>query len=79
MPTQTTDLFLLADLEDLEDVGELGESDRDPLRAVADWIKTFVVRPHEDLGRAARRFGESAVLALAEELRGLPWRAEGAR
>jgi hypothetical protein len=27
-------------------------SDRDALHAVADWIKTFAVRPHEDLGRA---------------------------
>jgi hypothetical protein len=33
---------------------ELAESDLDALRAVADWIKTFVARPHKDLGRRAR-------------------------
>ena len=32
--------------------GELAESDLVALQAVADWIKTFVVKPHEDLGRA---------------------------
>jgi hypothetical protein len=52
MPTQTTDLFLLEDLEDVGRTSELAESDLDALHAVADWIKTFVVRPHEDLGRA---------------------------
>jgi hypothetical protein len=52
MPTQTTDLFLLEDLEDVERTSELAESDLDALRAIADWIKTFVVRPHEELGRA---------------------------
>ena len=52
MPTQTTDLFLLEDLEDVGRTSELAESDLDALHAVADWIKTFVVRPHQDLGRA---------------------------
>jgi hypothetical protein len=52
MPTKTTDLFLLEDLEDVGKTSELAESDLDALRAVADWIKTFVVKPHEDLGRA---------------------------
>jgi hypothetical protein len=52
MPTQTTDLFLLEDLEDVGRTSELAESDLDALHAVADWIKTYVVRPHEDLGRA---------------------------
>ena len=52
MSTHTTDLFLLEDLEEVGRTGELAESDLDALRAVADWIKTFVVRPHEDLGRA---------------------------
>ena len=51
MPTQTTDLFLLEDLEDAGRTSELAESDLEALHAVADWIKTFVVRPHEDLGR----------------------------
>jgi hypothetical protein len=52
MPTQTTDLFLLEDLEDGGRTSELAEADLDALQAVADWIKTYVVRPHEDLGRA---------------------------
>ena len=52
MPTQTTDLFLLEDLEDVNRTGELSESDLDALRAVADWIKTFVARPNKDLGRS---------------------------
>ena len=51
MPTQTN-LFLLEDLEDVGKTSELAESDLDTLHAVADWIKTFVVRPHKDLGRA---------------------------
>jgi len=52
MPTQTTNLFLLEDLEDVGRTSELAESDLDALQAVADWIKTFVVKPHKDLGRA---------------------------
>ena len=52
MPTRTTDLFLLEDLEDVGKTSELAESDLDALHAVADWIKIFVVRPHKDLGRA---------------------------
>jgi hypothetical protein len=51
MPTQTR-LFLLDDLEDIGRTSELAESDLKALRAVADWIKTFVVKPHKDLGRA---------------------------
>jgi len=51
MPAQTTDLFLLEDLDDVRTTSELAERDRAALRAVADWIKTFVIRPHEDLGR----------------------------
>jgi hypothetical protein len=49
---QTASLFLPEDLDDLSRAGELTESDLDALRAVADWIKTFVARPHKDLGRA---------------------------
>ncbi len=48
----TTNLFLLEELEDVSRTRELAESDLDALRAVADWIKTFVARPHKDLGRA---------------------------
>src|SRR5215831_7979410 len=53
MPAQITNLFLLENLEDASKTKELAESDRNALRAVADWIKTFVARPHRDLGRAA--------------------------
>jgi hypothetical protein len=38
-----TILFLLEDLEDVGRTSELAESDLDALRAVADWISTFVV------------------------------------
>ena len=48
----TTNLFLLEDLEDVNRTREPAERDLDALRAVADWIKAFVVRPHKDLGRA---------------------------
>ena len=51
MPTQTTNLFLLEDLEDVGRTSELAKSDLDALQAVAEWIKTFVVKPHKDLGR----------------------------
>ena len=51
-PAKTTNLFLLEDLADVSRTRELAESDLDALRAVADWIKTFVARPHKDLGRA---------------------------
>jgi hypothetical protein len=47
-----TNLFLLEDLEDVSRTGELAESDLAALQAVADWIKSFVVKPHKDLGRA---------------------------
>src|SRR4030095_14395361 len=51
-PAQTTNLFLLEDLEDVGRTREVAQSDLAALHAVADWIKTFVVRPHKDLGRA---------------------------
>jgi hypothetical protein len=49
---QTTDLLLLEDLEDVSRTRTLAPSDLDALRAVAGWIKTFVARPNEDLGRS---------------------------
>ena len=49
---QATNLFLLEDLEDVSRTRKLAQSDLDALHAVADWIKTFVARPHKDLGRA---------------------------
>ncbi len=51
-PAQTANLFLLEDLEDASRTATLAQADLDALRAVADWIKTFVARPHKDLGRA---------------------------
>jgi hypothetical protein len=52
MPTPTTDLYLPEDLDDVGRTSKLADGDVTALHAVADWIKTFVVRPHEDLGRA---------------------------
>jgi hypothetical protein len=50
-PAQTTNLFLLEDLEDASRTSELGESDLAALSTVADWIEAFVAKPHKDLGR----------------------------
>lgn len=44
-------LFLIEDLED-EGANSLATSDRDALRKVADWTKTFVIQPNKELGRA---------------------------
>jgi hypothetical protein len=52
MPTHTTSLFPLEDLEDVGKTSELAEGELTALQAVADWIKAYVVRPHKDLGRA---------------------------
>ena len=52
MPAHTANLLLLQDLEDSSRTGKLADSDREALQAVAGWIKTFVVKPHQDLGRA---------------------------
>jgi hypothetical protein len=52
MAAQTTNLFLLEDLEDSSKTRDLADSDLIALRAIADWINTFVVKPHKDLGRA---------------------------
>jgi hypothetical protein len=52
MPAQTTNLFLLEDLEEVGRTRELAEGDLDALQAVAEWITNFVVKPHKDLGRA---------------------------
>ena len=52
MPATTTDLFLLEDLEDVSRTSELARSDLDALQTVADWIKSFIIRPNKDLGRA---------------------------
>ena len=49
---QAANLFLLEDLVDDNRTRKLAESDIVALRAAADWISTFVGRPHKDLGRA---------------------------
>jgi hypothetical protein len=49
---QTANLFLLEDLDDANKTGELADSELDALRAIADWINAYVVKPHKDLGRA---------------------------
>ena len=51
-PPETTNLFLLEDLEDVSRANELPQSDLEALKTVADWTKSFIVRPHQDLGRA---------------------------
>jgi hypothetical protein len=52
MAAHSTNLFLLEDLEDSSRTRDLADSDLGALRTVADWIKSFVVKPHKDLGRA---------------------------
>jgi hypothetical protein len=52
MSAQTTNLFLLEDLEDSSKTRDLADRDLSALRAIADWIETFVVKPHKDLGRS---------------------------
>jgi hypothetical protein len=55
VPAQITNLFLIEDLDDVGRTRKLAESDLNALHAVADWTKTFVARPHKDLGRAGAR------------------------
>ena len=51
MAAQTAHLYLLEDLDNASQTRQLANSDLAALRTVADWIKTFVARPHTDLGR----------------------------
>src|SRR3712207_5696256 len=51
MAAQTANLYLLEDLDDASKTRQLANSDLAALRTVADWIKSYVVRPHKDLGR----------------------------
>jgi len=51
IPPQTSNLFLLEDLGDATRTKGLSADDLRALRAVAEWTKTFVARPHKDLGR----------------------------
>jgi hypothetical protein len=52
MPAHATNLVSVEDLDRATGNGALAEADVDALRAVAHWIKTFVAKPHEDLGRS---------------------------
>lgn len=49
--SRAANLFLIEDLDDAGRTGSLAQSDLTALRAVADWIKSFVIRPHKELGR----------------------------
>jgi hypothetical protein len=51
MPAQKTNLFLLEDLEDVSRTSTLVQSDLEALQAVADWIKSYVLKPSKDIGR----------------------------
>ncbi|SCG80145.1 hypothetical protein GA0070609_6274 [Micromonospora echinaurantiaca] len=51
MAAPTKSLFVVQDLEDPSKTRGLADSDLNALRAVADWIKTFVAMPNNDLGR----------------------------
>jgi hypothetical protein len=51
MSAQATNLFRPEDLDDVSRTGGLADGDLAALRAVADWVKTFVAQPHQDLGR----------------------------
>jgi len=51
MAAQTGNLYLLEDLDNASKASQLADSDLAALRAVADWIKSFVVMPHKELGR----------------------------
>ena len=50
MAAQTANLYL-EDLDDASKTRQLPNSDLAALRTVADWIKSFVTKPHKDLGR----------------------------
>jgi hypothetical protein len=51
MSTPTTDLLLLDDLEQDGRAGALADRDREALQATADWIRSFVLEPHPEIGR----------------------------
>jgi hypothetical protein len=51
MAAKTAELYLLEDLEDPSRTGSLADADIRALQSVADWIKSFIVRPHPELGR----------------------------
>ena len=48
---QTNNLYRLEDLDNASKTKQLANSDLAALRKVADWIRSFVAKPHKDLGR----------------------------
>jgi hypothetical protein len=79
MPTQTTNLFLLENLEDVTVYNSSFRPFQSPVPFVfvrhgvtSDW--KFFLDDDEWLTLWAHRYGEPGVQALAEELRRLPWR-----
>src|SRR6188472_456463 len=46
----SANLFLIEELDDA--TTEIADRDLEALRAVAEWIDTFVIKPHKDLGRS---------------------------
>jgi hypothetical protein len=48
----TTDLLLLEELDNTSRTTHLAEGTVNALREVAEWITSFVAKPHEDLGRS---------------------------
>ena len=51
MAPQSTRILRPEDLDDVGRTSGLAVTDRYALRAVSEWIKDFVARPHKDLGR----------------------------
>jgi hypothetical protein len=51
-PAQTKSLFPVNDLQDVGSTGGLAQSDLDALQTVGAWIKAFIAKQHDDLGRA---------------------------
>ena len=52
MPAQTSNIFLLDELDDIGRTSGPSENDLTPLRTVAEWVTSYIVKPHEDFGRA---------------------------
>lgn len=52
MSIQTSNLYLIQDLDDPGRTAGLSSADLDAMRSVASWIHGFVARPNADLGRA---------------------------
>lgn len=52
MPAPTTELVLFQDLDDSSRMRNVADGDLNALHSVAGWIKSFVAKPHKDLGRS---------------------------